>query len=124
MKRLLILICSLPLFALNTAACGDSESTTDPGAARLTAILALTGDTTAGKATFEGSCALGAPSCHNADGTAGDGKATDLSMEASGYSDERIINSVLNGLNTMPAQSTLGDDEIANILAHIRSEWP
>lgn len=126
MKRLLVALCALPLLWLNSTGCSDSEEDGSGGGdsgARAAAILELTGDATAGQTSFESSCGLGAPSCHNSDGTAGSGNARDLTTDAPDMTDEFIINTVLNGQGSMPAQDTLDDQTIANIVAYIRSEW-
>jgi mono/diheme cytochrome c family protein len=122
MKRLLVVLCTLPILSLNAAACSDSE-TTDPGGDRKSAILALTGDATAGQAIFEDTCGLEGP-CHMDDGTPGaSSDAPDLTTELSGFSDDQVLDAVLNGKGDMTKQDFLSDQEIANALAYIRSEW-
>jgi mono/diheme cytochrome c family protein len=122
MKRLLVVLCALPLFTLNTAACSDSDTSTGAGD-RSADILALTGDATAGQVSFESSCGLGAPSCHNTDGTAGSGSARDLTTDASTMTDEFIVNTILNGQGSMPPQDSLEDQKISDIVAYIRATW-
>ena len=128
MKRILVVLATLPLLWLNSTGFSDSETSTTGGTdERTSAILALTGDTAAGQTSFEGSCGLGAPSCHNGDGTntstSGVGDAADLTEEASSFTDEFIVKTILDGQGSMPPQDTLDDQKIADIVAFIRSEW-
>lgn len=122
MKRLLVVLFALPLFSLNSAGCSDSDTSTGDGN-RTATILALTGDVAAGQTSFGSSCGLGAPSCHNGDGTAGSGSARDLSTDAASMTDEFIVNTMLNGQGSMASQSHLSDQTMADIVAYIRSEW-
>jgi mono/diheme cytochrome c family protein len=123
MKRLLVVLCALPLFSLNAAACSDSDTSTGGTGDRTATILALTGDTAAGQTSFEQTCGLGAPSCHNMDGTAGTGSARDLTTDAVTMTDEFIVNTMLNGQGSMPPQDALDDQVIADIVAYVRASW-
>ncbi len=118
MKRLLAVLCTLPLFSLSFVACSDSETETD----RAATIEALAGDTMNGQVRFEASCGLGS-SCHNADGTSGNGNATDLTTSGGSYTNAFIISVMLDGTGDMPAQSTLDDQVIADISAYVLQEW-
>ncbi len=118
MKRFLVLLVTVPALAF---ACSDSETTTNPDGDRVSTILALTGDTAAGQTSFEGSCGLGS-TCHNADGTS-NGQASDLTETTSTLTDGQIVTTILEGEGSMPAQDTLADQTIANIVTFMRAEW-
>jgi len=114
MRRLLLL--TLPLM-LSPLACDDDG---DDGGGRNEAILALTGDSAAGQATFTaGTCST--DSCHGSDGNSGP-SAMPFSSLASSLSDDDIVNSVLDGKGGMPPQD-LEDQEMANVLAWLRSDF-
>lgn len=117
MKRFLVVLTALPLLAVG---CSDSETTTGDGD-RVSTILGLMADTTAGETAFGESCGLGS-TCHNADGTSG-GTAADLTETTATLTDETIVNTILNGEGSMPPQNTLADQKIADIVAYMRAEW-
>ena len=105
-----------------TAACGDKDTATDSGggdsgASEVDAILALTGDATAGATTFSNTCAA----CHGADGASG--YAANLVEEIPSKDDAFIVNIIINGDGGgMPAQD-LSDQEVADVLAHVRATF-
>lgn len=122
MKRFLVVLAAVPMVAapLLASGCSDSETTTGEGD-RVSTILGLMGDTTAGATGFSGSCGLGS-TCHNADGTSS-GTAADLTETTAMLTDEVIVGTILNGEGSMPPQNTLDDQKIADILAYMRAEW-
>jgi mono/diheme cytochrome c family protein len=120
---------NLPLFALLLAAACSTKTTTPttgPVAARLTAISALTGNATAGKALYESSATPACASCHKADGTGngpypalGEPSKNDDVAELAGY----IINGVKKDAAVMPAYANLSDQQIADIVAHMKTTF-
>lgn len=107
-----------------TAACGDKDTATDSGGgddsgtSEVDAILALTGDATAGATTFSNVCA----GCHGADGASG--YAANLVEVAPTLDDAVIVGTIINGDSTggMPAQD-LSDQEVADVLAYVRATF-
>ncbi|MCK6515705.1 cytochrome c [Myxococcota bacterium] len=103
-----------------TAACGDKDTGTDSGGdsnSEVDAILALTGDATAGGTTFANTCAA----CHGADGASG--YAANLVEEIPEKDDAFIVDIVINGDGGgMPAQD-LSDQEVADVLAYVRATF-
>ena len=107
-----------------TAACGDKDTATDSGGgdsgdsnSEVDAILALTGDATAGGTTFANTCAA----CHGADGASG--YAANLVEEIPSKDDAFIVNIIINGDGGgMPAQD-LSDQEVADVLAYVRATF-
>ena len=103
-----------------TAACGDKDTGTDSGgdsSSEVDAILALTGDATAGGTTFANVCAA----CHGADGASG--YAANLVEEIPSKDDAFIVDIIINGDGGgMPAQD-LSDQEVADVLAHVRATF-
>ncbi len=102
-------------------ACSDSETTTSAGDPRVDGILALSGDVTNGASRFTSSCGIGNP-CHGPDGMATMG-GTDLTTRTGANTDAFIVSAIVNGYEGMPAQDTLPDQDVADILAYMRSEW-
>jgi mono/diheme cytochrome c family protein len=84
---------------------------------RSDAILALTGDATAGETVYTNNCAV----CHAASGLGVDdgGSGTNLTETAGETDDTESIDYILNGEGNMPAFSDLSDQEIADVLAYI-----
>ena len=109
-----------------TVACGDKDTGTDSGTgddsgagdSEVDAILALTGDATAGATTFSNVCA----GCHGADGASG--YAANLVEVAPTLDDAVIVGTIINGDSTggMPAQD-LSDQEVADVLAYVRATF-
>ena len=105
-----------------TAACGDKDTATDSGggdsgASEVDAILALTGDATAGGTIFGNVCAA----CHGADGASG--YAANLVEEIPSKDDAFIVDIIINGDGGgMPAQD-LSDQEVADVLAYVRATF-
>ncbi|MCK6521874.1 cytochrome c [Myxococcota bacterium] len=99
-------------------ACGDKETATDSGGdSQVDAILALTGDSTAGATVFSNTCA----GCHGADGASG--YAANLVEEIPEKDDAFIVGVIINGYEGgMPAQD-LSDQEVADVLAYVRATF-
>jgi cytochrome c oxidase subunit II len=119
----------LPLFALVlTAACssGTATSTTTAGAERLTAISKLNGNAGAGKTLYESTTTPTCASCHKADGAGGgafpglaEPSKNDDVAELAGY----IVNGVKKDAATMPAYANLSNQQIADIVAHMKATF-
>ena len=85
----------------------DDDTTTDP----VQAILALTGDSSAGMALYDTNCA----GCHAADGSGGTGPSLLRAISA-----ESIVEKIYYGEDSMPAfGDTLSEQEIADITAYV-----
>ena len=119
MRLTLLLTLSAALFlpACNEEDDDDEGGNVDP--ARVDAILALSGNGAAGETVFA-RCAVS--SCH---GTGGDmpiaGTPT-LTDEVPEQSDEKLIDVVIGGYETMPAQA-LTDQEMADLLTYLRDTF-
>ena len=105
--------------AFLTVGCGDGDDDIVDATpnADVEAILTLTGDETAGASVFSSTCSA----CHGADGDSG--YAADLTSVVPARSDERIIEAVIYGDGSMPAQSALTDQEVADVLAYCRDTF-
>ena len=79
------------------------------------AIAALEGDATAGEPLYSNHCA----SCHGA--TAGGGSGPNLVKELKDHDLEDMIDVVLDGDGSMPPFDSLEDQQIADIMAYIKS---
>lgn len=90
---------------LLTTACGPDE--------RVRTIVSLTGDVTAGKTLFEGNC-LG---CHGASGTGGSYQVNITNVN----DDEKVADIVLSGDGDMPAFDSWSDQEVADVVAYVKS---
>lgn len=88
---------------LVTVACGPDE--------RVSTIVSLTGDVTAGKTLYEGNCA----GCHGVDGTGGSFKVNITSAD-----DEKVVDTVLSGDGDMPAFDAWSDQQVADTLAYVK----
>lgn len=106
MRKTTLLFASLALLV----ACGDKDDTGDTGA--------LSGDATAGADVYAGNCAA----CHGSDGTNG-ASGPDLSGLVPGMSDSALESVIKNGVGSMPAISTLDDQEVADVVAWLRQEF-
>jgi cytochrome c551 len=113
-----LLTLGLVLAALT--ACGKDETgetgptTTTPPTG--TGPLDLTGDATNGGTVFGDTCAV----CHGADGSGVSGPA--LTGKVGGMSDEDLVDVMLSGTGSMPAQS-LTNQEAADVLAYLRATF-
>ncbi len=104
------------------SACDDGRSDEDTGGEsggqdRAATILGLTGDAAAGQAIFSARDCSSA-GCHGTDGLSGSATPSlDVSVPAS--TDPQIVNTFLNGKGGMPAQASLSDQELADLLAYV-----
>ena len=86
---------------------------------------AAKGDPAAGKVVFTSRCAM----CHGADASGNTPMAKALGATIPDYrsktvqdlSDADIKKQITQGKNKMPAQSGVSDDDIANLIAYIRT---
>jgi mono/diheme cytochrome c family protein len=86
---------------------------------RTEAVLALEGDAVAGEPVFTGTC--GVSTCHGADGnTPGTPQTAKLGDEVPGNPDSFLADIILKGDGPMPPQTQLSDQEIADVIAHLR----
>ena len=83
------------------------------GADRVSLILDLAGDETAGERAFAATCA----GCHGADGSGGSGP--DLNARVPNRTDERIVKTVLDGVGAMPSFDSESDQTIADLHAFL-----
>lgn len=105
---------------LATGCDGEEDDGGDGGTGggdRAATILGLEGDASAGATLFSsGACAT--PACHGPDGMSGMASPT-LDTSVPSASDMQLVNSLLNGKGSMPAQSNLTDQQLADILAYV-----
>jgi cytochrome c551 len=110
---------TLPLFVflglLAPTACDDED---EPKGARVDDILALDGDSTNGETVFA-TCATAG--CHGAGGTGGPGPS--LAEGVGEHSDGELVNVIILGEGSMPAQSQLSDQQVADVLAYLRDTF-
>ncbi len=100
----------LPFFFLLAACAGGAKDD------RITTILALTGDTTAGETVYSTNCT----GCHGADATGGSGPSL-VAAFAEGE-DEEMLDYIINGDGDMPAfGESLADQDIADVWAYVGS---
>lgn len=115
MKRLIYGVCFLALLGILAACSGGNENaepTTSPAPAEQPAPAAEppvtepapTGDAADAQAKFEQSCAK----CHGVDLISG--KAPDLNVIGSKYTQEEILGIITNGRGKMPAGQLTGAD--------------
>lgn len=119
MRLPLLLTLSAALFL---PACNEEEEDDEGGnvdSARVDAILALTGDASAGQ-TIYARCSVS--SCHGTDGNSGPAGTPALADEVPEQSDEQLVQIVLGGYGSMPAQP-MEDQDMANVLAYLRDTF-
>ncbi|MCR9162197.1 MAG: c-type cytochrome [Nannocystaceae bacterium] len=112
------------LFAGSLAFAAGCDGEEDDGGAggtdgedRAATILSLEGDASAGAMVFSaGACATAG--CHGPDGVSGMASPS-LDASVPSATDTQIVNSLLNGKGSMPAQSNLSDQELADVLAYV-----
>jgi mono/diheme cytochrome c family protein len=112
------LLCAVAGLMLVVGCGGDDETGSGGGGngSRLDDIKALTGNATAGTTVYTTTC--GISSCHGPNGNDGDANSADLT---SGFSQDAIISAVIDGLGSMPAQSQLSDQQVADATAYVMS---
>lgn len=88
------------------SACGASD--------RAVAISELSGDAEAGAPLYSDNCSR----CHGA--TARGGSGPDLVSHLKDHDEAELIDEILEGSGGMPSFKSLEDQQIADIIAHIR----
>lgn len=119
MRLTLLLTLSAALFL---PACNEEEEEDEGGnvdPARVDAILGLTGDAAAGETVYA-RCSVS--SCHGADGNSGPTGTPPLGEEVPEQSDEDLIQIVVGGYGSMPAQG-VDDQQMADLLAYLRDSF-
>ena len=101
-KTVLIAFLTCLLFA-----CAPSE--------RALKIAKLNGNAAEGKVYYENKCSR----CHGTDGRGGQG--LNLIEHRDGHDDAELIDTILEGSGSMPSFNHLEDQEIADIISHIRA---
>lgn len=102
---------------LAVSACDDhGHDYGDPGQ-----VLELleTADESRGETFFNQTCANAA--CHGADGDSG--PAPDLTVHATAHADDEIAGLIRNGDGDMPAQSSLDDQAIADVIVYLKATF-
>ena len=89
------------------SACGASD--------RAVAISELSGDAEAGAPLYSENCSR----CHGA--TAQGGSGPNLVSHIKDHDEAEVIDVILEGSGGMPSFNSLGDQQIADIIAHIKS---
>lgn len=97
---------------------GDDDTGGESGGAdRSATILGLEGDAAAGGTLFTSSgCSNDA--CHGADGMSGMASPA-LNTSVPNADDAQIVSTLLNGKGSMPPQSSLADQQLADLLAYV-----
>ncbi len=113
----LLLVGALALTGCDDGDGDDGDGGGTGGDDRAATILGLEGDASAGMNTF-GANTCGVDACHGADGVSGMAMPT-LETSVAASTDEQIVNTFLNGKGSMPAQSSLSDQELADLLAYV-----
>ena len=100
----------LPVLSLLSACSGAPEEDSGP-VDRAAAILALDGDASAGAEVYGTNCT----GCHGADGSGGD-----PGPNIQGVDPAFAVDTLLNGNGGMPSYATLGDQDIADVVAFLQ----
>ncbi len=118
-------------FAL--VACASTTSTPAPTTAtvseRLLNITKLTGNATAGKTVYETSSSPSCASCHKSDGTGSgaDGLFPELAEPSKNDPVDELAGYILNGVAgkkaQMPKQSSLSDQQVADVVAYMKQAF-
>ncbi len=109
-----LVLCSL--------ACGGVDDVPDPTEARIDAILMLEGDATFGQALYTMECT----SCHDGLGGAVSARGSQITFAVPERSDRYLLRTLLEGLAcplTMPSYADLEDQQLADVLAHMRATF-
>ena len=124
MKKLLYVLGVASLLAFG-AACGgdDAGSGGGGGGTRVDTIAGMvaSADATSGATIYTGLC--GSSSCHGPSGDDGASNAGDLPAQVPGLTDEDIITVIIDGQGAMPAQGSLDDQEVADVVAYCRETF-
>jgi mono/diheme cytochrome c family protein len=91
----------------------------DGSGSRSDAILALTGDATAGDLVFDDHCIA----CHDKAGVA-DQVGPALGPAVASAEDAALVSVILDGSGAMPAQNISDDQDVADLLAWMRQTFP
>lgn len=102
----------------SVVACGDDDETA-VCETEAQAIAALSDNPSRGQTVFAATCGLS--TCHGADGN--QGPSPNLSAVAVGRSDTQLATTVNCGIGTMPAQDSLTDQEIADVVAYVQQTF-
>ena len=100
------------------SACGDDDDLTACQEEART-IAALADSSANGQTVFASSCGIGA--CHGSDGDSG--PAPNLSTIAPGRSDTQLAEIVNCGAGNMPAQASLSDQQVADVVAYVQETF-
>src|SRR5262249_1750081 len=109
----------------STGDTGGTLNTQPPGTtstddARITTILTLTGDPTAGEGTYARICAA----CHGPDGTGIANGAADLTQVLPTIALDEVVTTILEGRGNMDAyDQTLKNQEVADVAAYIETTF-
>lgn len=112
----------VPICALILASCGGDDHNDDghSHSEDVEHIMALHGDADSGAVVFDASCANSA--CHGVDGDSG--TAPRLSEAVPEHTDEQLAALIAYGDGDMPAQSSLSDQEVADVIAYVQQAYP
>ncbi|MEQ1567934.1 MAG: cytochrome c [Myxococcota bacterium] len=107
-----------------SGATGDTSTTIDTQTVstpdqRIAAIVGLVGDTAAGTDTYGSQC-IG---CHGYDGSGIASDAADLNAALPKLTDEQVATTILLGQGNMDAYDFLSNQQIADVIAYIRSAF-
>lgn len=121
-------ILSVAALTAALAACSTTTTTNDAGTTtdRPAAIAKLTGDATKGKVVYETTSQPTCLSCHKADGTGGPGSGytiPGLAEPAKNDPVDEIATVIVNGKGAMPKQSSLSDQDIADVVAYMKATF-
>lgn len=108
----------LTLFLSVLVGCGD-DSSTSAGTNRVDDIEKLQGNASEGQKRFDSTC--GSASCHGPDGKAG--PAPDFPQVVPGRSTRDLASVVVNGTGRMPRQSSLSDQDVADVIAYLKATF-
>lgn len=121
LPSLLLGLALVPLAACADDGGGDDEAggCTENQEMRIDDVLGLDGDAAAGATVFSNSC--GNAGCHGADGI--EGPAPDLPDRVPDFMTDGLACVVIGGTGSMPPQSSLSDQEIADVLAYVQDTF-
>jgi mono/diheme cytochrome c family protein len=117
MKNFVTLIVGLSLLL----ACGsDSTATAD----RTAKVATLTGNAAAGKTVYETTSSPTCQGCHGADGV-GTSASKNVGLQEPSKNDSvsELAGYVLNGIGSMPKQTALSDQQVADLIAYMKQTF-
>ena len=115
-RHLAVLVLTACL-ALTLSACSSDDGDDGGSTTRATTIAGLKGDQTAGKTTYDNTCAA----CHKVDGTGDIGPNLVTGTKAA-LTVTAVATVVVDGQGTMPSYSTLTDQDIANTISYVKGQ--